>query len=430
MGVISSMATAISGLEANGQALGVISDNIVNSNTTGFKASRGEFQSILAADMTSGAGSEMGRGTSLGGITTLFTQGSITKTDRGTDVAVNGNGFFVLKGDSRGMSYTRDGAFRFDKDGWLTNLNGMKVQAYGASPEGKVTGRLGDVRIPFNSIPAKSTSKIEMHVNLDARVPVAPPLDPARPDETTQFTSSVQVFDSIGNAHAVGVYYNKTSDSTWEWAAMTDGANLAGGTQGQPTAIAQGTLVFDAEGKLFSSEQSLVNTSFANGAIPDQQIQFDFGSPAGVGLDGAGKDGTTQFGSKSAMFRNVQDGFSAGYLTDTNIDGDGLITGVYTNGQNRLLGQLALARFEASERLSKMGENQFRETVGSGQPNIGKPNSNGRGVLMTKSLEGSNVDLAKEFVDMIKAQRGFQASAKSITTANEMLDEVINLKRA
>jgi flagellar hook protein FlgE len=328
------------------------------------------------------------------------------------------------------MTYSRDGSFRFDKDGWLTNLNGNRVQAYQGTPDGqKISGKLGDIRLPFNTIPAKPTNKVQLHVNLDARVPASPtPLDLARPEETSQFTSAVQVFDSVGNAHSVGLYFTRTGDSTWEWAGMTDGANLAGGTPGQPTAIAQGTLTFDAEGKLFSNEQTLVNTTFANGAIPDQNLQFDFGSGLAT-ENGNGMDGTTMYGSKSGMFRNVQDGWSAGYLTDTMIDSDGNITGVYTNGQNKLLGQLALARFESNERLAKVGENQFRETTASGQPSIGKPNTNGRGVVMTKSLENSNVDLAKEFVEMIKVQRGFQASTKSITTANEMLDEVINIKR-
>jgi len=429
MGVITSMSTAISGLEANGQALAIISDNIVNANTTGFKASRGEFQSVLSQDY-GGAGAEIGRGTSLDGVTSLFGQGSISRTDRSTDVAINGNGFFVLKGDNRGYTYTRDGSFRFDKDGWLTNLGGHKVQAYQATADGKVSAKLADIRVPRNSIPAKSTSHVDIHVNLDARTQVTGPLDMLRPDETSNFTASVQVFDSIGNAHPVGVYFNRKSNSEWEWSALTDGSNLQGGKAGIPEALAKGKLTFDEDGKMIESEQSVENTSFANGAVANQKLKFDFGEV----LDPSGKtpakaDGTSMYGSKSSLFRNGQDGWAAGYLTDTLIDEDGAISGVYTNGQNRLLGQLALARFDASEKLTKVGENQFRETVGSGQAFVGRPNENGRGTVATRSLEASNVDIAKEFVQMIKTQRGFQASAKSITTANEMLDEVINIRR-
>ena len=171
MSVVSSMATAISGLEANGQALGIISDNIVNANTTAFKSARGEFQSILAQDLK-GAGAEMGRGCQLGGITTLFTQGPITKTDRGTDVAINGAGFFCLKSDTHGMTYTRDGSFHFDKDGWLTNLSGSRVQTY-QPVEGKLTGRIGDLRLPFNTIPAKASGTVKDFPRVPAPVDAA-----------------------------------------------------------------------------------------------------------------------------------------------------------------------------------------------------------------------------------------------------------------
>ena len=427
MSLNSSFATAISGLDANGTSLSIVSDNIVNANTTGFKCSRGEFQTVLANDLLhSGTGAQAGRGVMLQNITPLFSQGSITRTERSTDLAVNGNGFFLVKGDNTGQTYTRDGSFRFDKNGWLTNMNDLRVQAYQASPEGKITGTLGDIRIPFKTIPAKPTNKVEMHLNLDARLPVTPPLDVTHPEETAQFTTATSIFDSVGNTHSVSLYFNKTGDANWEWYAMSDGADLLGGNKGQQTPIARGLMTFDPEGKLSTSSQETLNTTFANGAIPDQKLEFNFGDP----LDklGTGERGTTQYGSKSGAFRNVQDGWGAGTLADTAIDSDGLITGLYTNGQNKLLGQIALARFEGTERLAKLGQNQFRETIDSGQPLIGIADTNGRGQIMTKSLESSNVDIAKEFVDMIKAQRGFQSSAKSITTANEMLDELMKIR--
>ncbi|MBI1859981.1 MAG: flagellar hook protein FlgE [Deltaproteobacteria bacterium] len=428
MSVLSSMATAISGLETHGQSLAVISDNIVNANTTGFKASRGEFQTILAQDLNaSGSSMQIGRGAMMTGITNLFTQGSVTRTERATDMAIQGNGFFILNGDRLGQTYTRDGAFRFDKQGWLVNTNGYHVQAYQASEEGKITGKLSDIRIPFNTMKAKSTGNVELNVNLDGRAKIMEPMDLTRPEETSQFVTGLQVFDSVGNAHGLNVYFNKTGEGTWEWHGMTDGANIEGGEAGKPSEVVQGQLVFDQEGRLQTSESATVNGNFINGAIPDQQFLFNFGDPIDGG--GTGQKGSTQYGSKSSTFRSLQDGFAAGMLADTSIDQDGNVSGVYTNGQNKLMGQIALARFEATERLSKVGENQFRESVDSGQPLIGKANTNGRGVLMTNSLENSNVDLAKEFVEMIKAQRGFQASAKSITTANEMLDEVIQIKR-
>lgn len=423
MGVVSSMSAAISGIEANGQALGVITDNIVNANTTGFKAARSEFQNILAE--TGGGGIQVGRGATLAGVTNILNQGSITHTDRPTDLAISGNGFFILKGDALGQTYTRDGSFRFDKDGWLVNLNGYRVQAYEATPGGAITSKLSDIRIPYNTIAAKASERVQLHLNLDARTAVGAPIDLTRPEETSQFNTGVQVFDSVGNARSLTLYYNKTAENAWEFYAMADGANMADGTPGEQSVVIQGTLGFDQNGRLETVQQNIVNSNFA-GAIPDQNLVLDFGDP--TDQLGTGEKGTTQYGSKSALFRNVQDGWASGTLTDTNIDADGMVSGVYTNGQNIVLGQIGVARFEATERLLKMGDNQFRESVLSGQPVVGKPNTNGRGIVMTKSLEQSNVDLAHEFVQMIKAQRGFQASAKGVTTANEMLDEVVNLK--
>jgi flagellar hook protein FlgE len=236
------------------------------------------------------------------------------------------------------------------------------------------------------------------------------------------------VFDSVGNAHPVSMYFNRTAENQWEWYAMTDGSDVVGGTKGTPAAVARGTLDFDQLGRLQGSTQETLNTSFAGGAVPQQAMVFDFGDP--INDLGTGQKGTTMYGATNGVFRNVQDGFTAGHLADTIVDGDGMITGVYSNGENRVLGQLAVARFDAPERLTKTGENMFIETPGSGQAEIGKAKTNGRGAIATRALEASNIDLANEFVEMIKAQRGFQASAKSISTANDMLEEIINLRRS
>lgn len=426
MSAVSSMATAISGLEANGEMLNVISDNIVNSNTTGFKSSRAEFHSLVGSDLLQSSGGEqIGQGSRVAGITGLFTQGSITRTNRATDMAVNGAGFFIVK-SGEGQAYTRDGSFRFDKEGWLTTLGGHRVQAYKASQDGTIGGRMDDIRLDFKAIPAKSTGRIELYANLDARVPVGGPLDPNHPEDTAHFASALQIFDSIGNSHSVGVYFNRTSENTWEWNAMTDGSQLSGGEEGKPSLMARGQLTFDSLGKLTNAEQQIINTSFKGGAVADQDIFFDFGDP--LSQQGTGMKGTTMYGAANQVFRNNQDGFTAGVLSDTVIDSDGVLTGVYSNGENKKLGQLAMARFDATERLTKIGQNQFVETPQSGQPLIGKAKTNGRGAIQTRSLEHSNVDLAAEFVEMIRAQRGFQASAKSITTADQMLEEVISLK--
>lgn len=423
MSLYSSMATAISGLEANSQMLTVVSDNIVNSNTHGFKTARGEFHDFVAKDLLTAGGQQIGNGVTMAGVTTLFSQGAISQTERNTDVALNGSGFFVVRTSGQGYTYTRDGSLRFDKQGWLTTLNGDRVQAYEGTPEGRITGKLGDVRIPYDTIPAKATNRVQVHLNLDARQQVNSGFDWDKPQETAQFSSAVQVHDSLGNSHNVNLFFNKTDDGAWDWVAMADGADMAGGTPGKLIAVAQGSLFYDAEGKLDRVEQVNIDTSFANGAVPDQDLTFDFGDAIDEG--GTGVKGSTQYGAKNAVFRNIQDGNSSGVLLDVNVDAEGVISGIYSNGISKPIAQMAVARFEASERLRRVGGNQFRETVESGAPMLGKPNTNGRGYIVTRSLERSNVDLAKEFIDMIRAQRGFQSSAKSINVANEMLDEVI-----
>ncbi len=427
MGVVSSMSTAISGLEANGEMLSVISDNIVNANTTGFKGSRAEFHSLIAADVFHASGGEqIGQGAKVAGVTANFTQGSVSRTNNSTDMALNGNGFFITRSDE-GTAYTRDGSFRFDKEGWLTTIGGSKVQAYKADSDGRIGGRLDDIRLDFKAIPARASQKVELYANLDARLPVGGPLDLTRPEDTATFASAMQVYDSVGNAHSVSLYFNRTADNTWEWHAMTDGGQLVNGEDGKPGEVANGVLTFDQSGRLATSAQQVVNSSFRGGAIPEQNLFFDFGDP--MDLQGTGIKGTTMYGTANQVFRNTQDGYTAGVLADTVVDSDGLITGVYSNGENRTLGQIAVARFDATEKLSKVGANSFVETPGSGQALVGKAKTNGRGAIQTRSLEHSNIDLASEFVEMIRAQRGFQASAKSITSADQMLEEVINLKR-
>jgi flagellar hook protein FlgE len=285
---------------------------------------------------------------------------------------------------------------------------------------------MGDVRLPLSGTPARPTGRIDMQLNLDSRTEVGGPFDLTRPDETSQFVTALSIFDSVGNPHSLNVYFTKSAENTWEWHAMGDGGDVSGGEKGKLMEIAAGQVTFDQLGKLYSQQQSLANVTFANGAVPDQKLDFSFGDP--IDQNGTGISGTTQYGSKSNALRTLQDGFAAGVILDTQIDQDGILSGTYSNGQTKILGQLAVARFDAPERLARFGENQFRETQESGVASIGKARTTGRGAVMSKNLEGSNVDLAKEFVEMIRSQRGFQASAKSISTSNEMLEEVINIR--
>ncbi len=424
MALYNAIDTSLSGLEANGQHLSLVSDNIVNANTTGFKSTRGEFQDFVLQHLIAGPNQDVGRGVNMAGTTTSFHQGSINHTERNTDVAINGNGFFVLDG-GKGRSFTRDGSFRFDRQGWLTTLNGERVQAYQAGADGSISGKVSDIRVPQDSLPARPSNRVQVHMNLDSRANVYDKFDLDHPQETAQFSTASSVYDSLGNQHSVGMYFNKVDDGTWEWVAMADGAEMDKGDPGEQVQVARGLLVFDEVGRLEYSDQYLTNTSFAGGAKPNQELQFDFGDA--IDDDGTGVKGSTQYGAKSSVFRNVQDGFGSGTLLDMDIDAEGIVSGVYSNGFSRPLGQLAIARFEATERLGRVGQNQFKETTNSGAALLGKSNANGRGQVVTRSLERSNVDLASEFMEMLRAQRGFQASARSINTANNMLDEIVAL---
>lgn len=432
MGLMSSMYTGVTGLESNSTDLTVIGDNIANANTIGFKGSRTAFEDALAQNII--GGSQVGMGSQVQAIQKLMTQGALMNTGVVTDLAINGPGFFVVRGNHNGADgqyYTRAGQFTVNQDGYLVNLDGLMVQGYQADAAGNVTGTLGDLRVGSVSAPPNATTTVDVKANLDANatVPTAAwnaasplPIDGNPTTGNYNFSTSTTVYDSLGNAIPVDVYFRKTAAGAWEWHATTDGGNLTGGTAGTSTEIVSGTLTFDASGNLTAQTQ----TSNFNplGAVNPQPLTFDFGTP------GDPNDvGLTQYGSPSAVSFLGQDGYAAGELARINVGSDGTIFGVFTNGESMALGQVALADFEAADQLERIGGNLFAERPGSGQPTIGQASTGGRGSVVAGALEGSNVDLASEFVRMISAQRGFQANSKTISTADQLLGELMNLKR-
>ena len=237
---------------------------------------------------------------------------------------------------------------------------------------------------------------------------------------TSNFSTSVTAYDSLGRAHQVEIYFRRNAGGDWEWHALTDGGGLEGGTAGTPAEIASGTLSFGPDGALVASTQS--SNFQPAGATAPQPLSFDFGTPGSTG-------GVTQFAGTSAVSFLSQDGYAAGELTGVSIDRDGRIVGAFTNGQTRVLGQVAVADFDAADQLERLGGNLFGQMPLAGQPTIGPPGTGGRAQIAAGALEQSNVDLASEFVRMITAQRGFQASSKVITTADQLLGDLISLKR-
>ncbi|RYZ88514.1 MAG: flagellar hook protein FlgE [Proteobacteria bacterium] len=427
MGILSSLYTGVSGMAAQGEALGVIADNIANANTIGFKASRAEFQDVISKSLKGVlGGNQIGRGVKIGAVNPILTQGNVDATDKVTDLAVSGDGYFKVKG-SDGDSFTRDGSFHFDREGYLVTNDNQRVQGFQADEKGNILNKMADIKFPRALIPAKASSVIKMDLNLDSRMEPTKKFDAKDPYSTSHYSTGVEMYDSQGNKHLLSMFFNKTADREWSMTGMVDGKEVTGGEEGALAKVCAGKLKFTVDGKLESQELTESSFNFKGGALQDQKIKLNFGDAIAEG--GKGLDGSKQYGKNSDLIGWQQDGAAAGTITSLSFNDEGNLTAVYSNGQAADLAQIALAKFENPEALFKVGNNRLKESRDSGGPSMGAPGASGRGKLFAKSLERSTVDLATEFVNMIQNQRGFQANAKTITTTDELLNEVIQLKR-
>ncbi len=426
MGILSSMYTGFTGIQGQGEALSVYGDNIANAATTGFKTARPEFKDAVAKTLNGmGSSQATGRGTKLGNIRTVFSQGTLLQTESPTDLAITGNGFFVADG-VEGRNFTRDGSFHFDKDGKMVSSSGDKIMGFQADDSGKVTSKMGPISVDRAILDAKSTGKVDLFANLDSRVDTTIKFDPKNPDKTSHFATGVSVYDTNGAAHAVTVYFNKTDGRNWEWKAMGKGEEIEGGKPGEMVQQASGKITFDDNGRLAEQSTNDSSFSFNKGSKADQKVEFNFGKDIKSGGDGLQ---LTQYGSNSEAYKTIQNGYASGTLGSLKFEDDGSLVAYYTNGETIKVAQVALAKFESPEDLLKMGGNKFKETRGSGQPTIGAPNAGGRGQISSKALEASTTDIANEFINLMQAQRNFQANSKVIGVGDELLGEVINLKR-
>jgi len=340
---------------------------------------------------------------------------------------------------SDGRSYTRDGSLQFNKDGYLVNNSGDRVMGYQGDGKGRIVNKLGDIRFPKSLVNAKSTKEVNLEMNLDSRVSDLKVFDPKKPYKTSHYTTGVEVFDSQGNKHLVQTFFTKTADRQWEYHGMVDGKEVTGTTNpetGEPmdlgsaglAEVVTGKLTFTPNGFLDTEEQTFSNFNFAGGAVQNQKISIDFGDSITPDKT-KGLRGTKQFGADSDMISWRQDGAAAGTINALSFNDSGILSVVYSNGEVEDLAQVAMAKFDNAEKLFKVGNNKLKESRDSGPVNIGKAKNGGRGSIYAKSLERSTVDLAGEFVNLIQTQRAFQANAKTITTTDELLHEVINLKR-
>ncbi len=424
MSIFSSLYIGMSGMRSNERAIGVIGNNIANLNTVGYKASRAVFADLLSANVLGSAGvSQAGRGSGLAAVQRLVSQGALLGTGLTTDLAISGDGFFVADGADGGRVYTRNGQLQIDQDGFLTTIDNLRIQGYPATGDDTFATSLSGLRVGESTSPPRATGAIAMVANLDRNAPVQT-FDVADAANTASHSTTVTVYDSLGAAHQLEVYFSQTASGEWTWNAVAPQGELDGSDATDPVVVASGTLSFDSDGRLVSEAQTLSSVTFAGASAQD--LRFDFGEELSAGGDGTG---STSFASPSAVSFVDQDGFGVGTLAYVEIGTDGVVSGTFSNGQSRALGQLALARFASPHALDGVGGNNFAETLASGEPAIGAPGTAGRGEILAGSLEQSNVDLTNEFTSLILAQRGFQASSRTITTADEMLLEAVNLKR-
>jgi flagellar hook protein FlgE len=431
MSILRSLNIGASGLRANSEALSVTGDNIANVNTIGFKRSRGVFEDVLGRSIasfepvqTAGAGSRMAH------VEQVFNQGALVTTDSVTDLAIQGDGFFVVQGNLDGADtryYTRAGQFHVDNEGTIVNPNGLALQGYTANGQGIMGATVGDLNVAGGTVPATPTTSVNIAVNLDSNAPVLV-WDPTDPDGTSSFSNQVSVYDSLGDVHELTVYYTKEAPGAWSWHAMVAGDDLAAGQPGVPTAVLSGTLTFDTDGRLTSEVPPSETIDFI-GATPLQAITFDFGDEFVVGGTGTGLDGSTQFASPDVTHALQQNGYAAGTVAGISIANDGTILGLFSNGQQRALGQVVTADFANVNGLDRTGQGLWIETLASGEALLGAADGGGRGAIVSGTLEQANVDLGTEFVNLIAYQRGFQANSRVITTADEMYGELVNIKR-
>lgn len=425
MSVLRSFNIGISGMNAAGGGMSVAGDNIANAGTTGFKASRAEFQDLLSVSLKGvDGGNQIGSGARLAHVKQVFNQGDVTRTDNSTDLAIQGDGFFTIDSNT-GRAYSRDGSFYFNKDGQLVNADGYKVLGY-SFKDGKPTNKLEAISLDATTVPAKATQKLSIMMNLDARDLPSKNFDIKDPDGTSNFANSVVVYDNVGTERLVNLYFNKIDNNKWEYHALVDGKDADGGKVGEMKEMANGKLSFNQMGVLEEVSEGNSSFDFNNGAAGGQKIKFDFGKSLKDGGDGF--RAATQYGSGSSISSHGQDGNSAATLSSITFNDKGILSAVYDNGDRRDVSQISIAKFENNQGLFKLGKNLFRESRESGEASIGRPEEAGRGEVLSRSLELSTVDLASEFVNLMTLSRNFKANTKVITTADDMIQEVLKLK--
>jgi flagellar hook protein FlgE len=420
-----SFESGLSGLNSASKDLDVIGNNVANSSVVGFKSSNAHFADVFANSLSGGASStQVGIGSKVAAVAQQFNQGNITATSNPLDIAINGKGFFRM--DNNGaIEYTRNGQFHFDAQGFIVNDNNLKLTGYGVDVNGNVVPTSpAPIQISFADVAPRSTSQLAAGINLDSRE-TAPATAVFNANDPTSFnqSTSATVFDSLGNPHVLSTYYVKVTanplaippvpDNQWRVYGTIDGslanANIGAGA-GLPV-----TMNFNSSGTLTTGMPLNASVVVASGAVTPLAFTFDY-------------TGTTQFGSPFGVNNLSQDGFTSGRLSGLSTASDGTMVGNYTNGQTRNLAQVVTADFRNPQGLAPLGNNLWVDTAQSGLPIVGVPSTGSLGPLQSSAVEDSNIDLTAELVNMITAQRDYQANAQTIKTQDAVLQTLVNLR--
>ena len=405
--------TALSGVNAAQSDLDVISNNIANSSTTGFKTARAEFGDVYAQSLLGTTTPTPGQGVKVTGITQQFSQGDLEFTDNALDVAINGDGFFQVKTTQDVVEYTRAGAFKIDKDGFVSTTSGARVQGFKVSA-GSVTGEIGDIQTQTALLAPKATTKTTLTGNLDATkgVPTTGTFSATDPTSYTAVTS-LAVFDSKGGSHTLDIYFVKTSTANqWDVLTYIDGTS----TSADATTVEIDQLPFTTAGAYDATgNKGTVTITAAVTGAAGLSIALDI-------------TGMTQYGANFAVNTVTQDGYSAGQLSSIEVSDVGLVSARYSNGISASMGQFALANFGNVNGLQPVGSTNWIETFKSGMPVLNKAGENALGLIQGFALEQSNVAITQELVDLIVAQRNFQANAQVVQAEDAITQTIINMR--
>ncbi|OWY36190.1 flagellar hook protein FlgE [Herbaspirillum aquaticum] len=417
----------LSGLNGAAKSLDVIGNNVSNASTVGFKQSQTQFADMYANSMNRSGNSPVGIGVTVANVAQQFTQGNITSSANPLDIAINGDGFFQVAAslDNKSPMYGRNGQFQLDKNGYIVNpsMNGAYLMGWAAGASG---GDPTALQIDTSAIPATPTTTITTKVNLDSRVTAIPATTVFDANDPTTYNNStgVTIYDSLGNPYSVQTYYSKAAPTgtppttTWTVYAKVDSTTLTSGTPAAPLAV--GTMTFDATGALTSTTGLTLSTATLGTVVKAGGV---FANPINISYAGS-----TQTGSAFVNLAQSQNGMPPGTLSSFSIDKDGSIIGSYSNQQTKNLGTVVLVNFANPNGLQPLGNNLYQATGAAGSPLVGKPTTGTFGTLQARAVEDSNVDLTAELVNMIVAQRVYQANSQTIKVQDTVLQTLVSLR--